>query len=69
MKYVPAMSELGPIGFAEHQIVTVRRQLLEAAAFGKHVSPDQLENMAGKLGDAVAIFQSFVAQSDPRRRD
>lgn len=69
MKYGPAMPELGPIGFAEHQIDTVRRQLLEAAAFGKRVSPDQLENMARKLGDAVAIVQSFVAQSDPRKRD
>jgi hypothetical protein len=39
--------------FATQQIDEVRRQLLDAAAFGKHITPDQLERMASKLAAGV----------------
>ncbi|MGF6885965.1 hypothetical protein ABIA39_007522 [Nocardia sp. GAS34] len=39
--------------FATRQINEVRRQLLDAAAFGKHITPDQLEHMASKLAASM----------------
>ncbi|WP_425301819.1 DUF6374 family protein [Nocardia wallacei] len=38
---------------ARQQIDQVRRQLLDAAAFGKQITPDQLEQLASKLSTAV----------------
>ncbi|BAW07894.1 hypothetical protein KP696_38115 [Nocardia seriolae] len=34
----------------------VQRQLLKAASFGKVLSPEQLENAAGKIGEGLRIF-------------
>jgi hypothetical protein len=39
--------------FATRQINEVRRQPLDAAAFGKHITPDQLEHMASKLAASM----------------
>lgn len=38
------------------QVEDVRRALLDAAAFGKLVSPEQLEIMAGKLAEGLRIY-------------
>ncbi|MGK8508763.1 DUF6374 family protein [Nocardia asiatica] len=48
------MPELEPIPFAQTQINDVRRQLLDAAAFGKHLRPEHLENMAANSPKACA---------------
>lgn len=34
----------------------VREQLLNAAAFGKHLSPDQLEHAARKVSEGMRIY-------------
>ncbi|MFI6998363.1 DUF6374 family protein [Nocardia sp. NPDC050175] len=35
----------------------VRDQLLDAAAFGKYLPPEQLENAAGKIGEGLRVFR------------
>ncbi|WP_433681196.1 DUF6374 family protein [Nocardia sp. CA-119907] len=41
---------------ARTNLEQVRGQLLDAAAFGKQLSPEQLENAAGKIGEGMRIF-------------
>ncbi|WP_280275146.1 DUF6374 family protein [Nocardia wallacei] len=55
------------ITFARQQIEDVRRQLLDAAAFGKHITPDQLERMAGKLAYSVRALddQQHAMRASP----
>ncbi|MFI6173851.1 DUF6374 family protein [Nocardia sp. NPDC051052] len=50
------MLELSRISFAQTQIDDVRRQLLDTAAFGKSITPDQLEHLAAKLGETLRIL-------------
>ncbi|QIS10420.1 DUF6374 family protein [Nocardia arthritidis] len=50
------MLERSRISLAQTQIDNVRRQLLDAAAFGKRITPDQLEHLAAKLGDSLRIL-------------
>lgn len=47
---------LSRISFAQTQIDNVRRQLLDAAAFGKSITPDQLEHLAAKLSESLRIL-------------
>ncbi|WP_433635531.1 DUF6374 family protein [Nocardia sp. CA-120079] len=68
VRYGPAVPESAPVGFAERQIGEVRRQLLDAAAFGKSISPAQLENMAGKLLSALEAFQLPAARRDSGKK-
>ncbi len=42
----------------------MRRALLDAAAFGKVISPDQLEHMAGKLLTALKALQLAASHTD-----
>ncbi|WP_416382895.1 DUF6374 family protein [Nocardia abscessus] len=42
-----------------------RRQLLDAAAFGKHLRPEQLENMAGKPAEGLRAYTEAMAASQP----
>ncbi|MCP9624988.1 DUF6374 family protein [Nocardia otitidiscaviarum] len=50
------MLGLSRISFAQTQIDNVRRQLLDAAAFGKSITPDQLEHLAAKLSESLRIL-------------
>ncbi|MGO4617280.1 DUF6374 family protein [Nocardia sp. 2YAB30] len=50
------MPELNRLDFARMQVEDVRRQLLDAAAFGKFLPPEPLEIMARKLGEALRIY-------------
>ncbi|MGW4716728.1 DUF6374 family protein [Nocardia sp. NPDC004260] len=60
------MPDHEPTPFAETQINEVRRQLLDAAAFGKHLRPEQLENMAGKLAEGLRAYtEAFTAATGP----
>jgi len=52
---------------ARRQIEEVRRQLLDAAAFGKRITPDQLERMASKLATGVQVL-GVRAELDPGAR-
>ncbi|MEC3953612.1 DUF6374 family protein [Nocardia sp. CDC153] len=50
------MPELSRRDWATMNLEEVRRQLLKAAAFGKALSPEQLENAAGKIREGLRIF-------------
>ncbi|MCU1642414.1 MAG: hypothetical protein JWN03_2689 [Nocardia sp.] len=50
------MPELDPTVFAHLQISEVRRRLLKAAVFGKHLTPDQLEHMAEQLAEGLRLY-------------
>ncbi|MRH89458.1 hypothetical protein GFY24_18730 [Nocardia sp. SYP-A9097] len=51
------MPELSRHEWATMNLEQVRRQLLDAAAFGKYMTPEQLENAAGKIGEGLRIFR------------
>ncbi|WP_280267573.1 DUF6374 family protein [Nocardia wallacei] len=53
--------------FARQQIDEVRRQLLDAAAFGKHITPDQLEHLASKLATGVQAIDVPTTPSPSAR--
>ncbi|MBF6164931.1 hypothetical protein IU486_09120 [Streptomyces gardneri] len=59
------MPDLEPIPFAQMQINAVRRQLLDAAAFGKHLRPEQLESMAGKLAEGLRAYTEAIPPAAP----
>ncbi|MGK8525139.1 DUF6374 family protein [Nocardia asteroides] len=59
------MPDPDPIPFARSQIDDVRRQLLDAAAFGKHLGPEQLENMAGKLARSLRAYTEAIPPAPP----
>ncbi|MBF6074827.1 DUF6374 family protein [Nocardia beijingensis] len=60
------MPDHEPILFARTRINDVRRQLLDAAAFGKHLGPEQLENMAGRLAEGLRAYtEAFAAEVTP----
>ncbi|MEU5764180.1 MULTISPECIES: DUF6374 family protein [Nocardia] len=50
------MPELSRLDFAKMQIENVREWLLNAAAFGKSLSPETMEIMAGKLAEGLRIY-------------
>ncbi|MET9486115.1 DUF6374 family protein [Nocardia sp. NPDC006630] len=50
------MPELDPTVVAHLQISEVRRRLLKAAMFGKHLTPDQLEHMAEQLAEGLRRY-------------
>ncbi|MFE9322640.1 DUF6374 family protein [Nocardia sp. NPDC052278] len=50
------MPELSRLDRAWMNLDQVREQLLNAAAFGKHLSPDQLEHAARKVADGMRIY-------------
>ncbi|CAM4474074.1 DUF6374 domain-containing protein [Nocardia ninae] len=39
----------------------VRDQLLDAAAFGKYLPPEQLEHAAGKIAEGLRVFQELTS--------
>ncbi|MBF6467099.1 hypothetical protein IU427_18195 [Nocardia beijingensis] len=59
------MPELEPTQFAQMQINAVRTQLLDAAAFGKHLRPEQLENMAGRLAEGLRAYTEAITSTTP----
>ncbi|MGY2036600.1 DUF6374 family protein [Nocardia gipuzkoensis] len=50
------MPELARRDFALLWLDQVKRQLQDAAAFGKSLTPEQLEVAAGKIGEARRIL-------------
>lgn len=54
------MPELEPVAIAHMQLNDVRRQLLDAAAFGKRLPPEWLEHMAGRVADGLRIYTAAL---------
>lgn len=52
VSYIP----LSRLEWAFMNIDQVRAQLLDAAAFGKYLPPEQLENAAGKLAEGLRVY-------------
>ncbi|WP_067686166.1 DUF6374 family protein [Nocardia jejuensis] len=50
------MPELSRLEWARMNLDQVRRHLLDAAAWGKSLTPDQLENAAGKIAEGMRIY-------------
>lgn len=47
---------LSRLDWARMNLEQVRTQLLDAAAFGKYLPPEQLENAAGKIAEGMRIY-------------
>ncbi|QBS41362.1 DUF6374 family protein [Nocardia sp. CS682] len=58
------MSQLSRRDWATMNLEQVRDQLLDAAAFGKYLPPEQLENAAGKIGEGLRVFRVLTDESE-----
>ncbi|MFE7797655.1 DUF6374 family protein [Nocardia sp. NPDC057440] len=58
------MRELMRIPFARMQLEQVRDQLLDAAAFGKYISPESLEHPAGKISEGLRIYTEATQDAE-----
>ncbi|WP_280430051.1 DUF6374 family protein [Nocardia brasiliensis] len=60
------MPQLSRRDWATMNLENVRDQLLDAAAFGKYLPPEQLENAAGKISEGLRIFHILTdEQNEP----
>ncbi|WP_062988307.1 DUF6374 family protein [Nocardia anaemiae] len=57
------MPEFSRLDWARMNLEQVRGQLLDAAAFGKWMTPDQLENAAGKIAEGIRIYAEETRSS------
>ena len=60
------MPELSRRDWAIMNLIQVKRQLLDAAASGKTLTPEQLENAAGNISEGLRVFRS---ETEPRPAD
>ena len=56
------MPELSRLEWARMNLDQVRTQLLDAAAFGKTLTPEQLENAAGKIGEGLRVYTQETSE-------
>ncbi|MEU0545674.1 DUF6374 family protein [Nocardia sp. NPDC005978] len=56
------MPELSRLAWAHMNLDQVRSQLLDAAAFGKNLTPEQLENAAGKISEGMKVYAEEVSR-------
>ncbi len=56
---------LNRLDWAKMNLEQVRTQLLDAAAFGKYLPPEQLENAAGKIAEGLRVFTEEVEGRSP----
>ncbi|SUE28941.1 Uncharacterised protein [Nocardia farcinica] len=54
------MTDPERIDYARREVEDIRRALLDAAAFGKTLSPTSLERMADRLTAAMHIYEDTV---------
>jgi hypothetical protein len=59
------MSSLSRLDWARMNLEQVRNQLLDAAAFGKYLPPEQLENAAGKIAEGLRVFLVLLEEAEP----
>ncbi|SUD49513.1 Uncharacterised protein [Nocardia otitidiscaviarum] len=57
------MPELDRRDWAALNLRQVCAQLLDAAAFGKYLTPEQLEHAAGKVGEGLRVFLEETERS------
>ncbi|MEU0874757.1 DUF6374 family protein [Nocardia brasiliensis] len=57
------MSQPSRREWATWNLEQVRDQLLDAAAFGKRLPPEQLEQAAGKIGEGLRVFQELTREA------
>ncbi|WP_067653046.1 DUF6374 family protein [Nocardia harenae] len=55
------MPEPSPLDRAAEELRRTQRQLLDAAAFGKQLSPEQLERAAGRIGEALRVYAGVTS--------
>ena len=56
---------LNRLDWAKMNLEQVRTQLLDAAAFGKYLPPEQLENAASKIAEGLRVFTEEVEDRQP----
>ncbi|QLY33350.1 DUF6374 family protein [Nocardia huaxiensis] len=56
------MPELSRLEWAHMNLDQVRRQLLDAAAWGKYITPEQLEHAAGKIAEGMRIYREEIGE-------
>ncbi|PXX56265.1 hypothetical protein DFR70_1206 [Nocardia tenerifensis] len=56
MSRPPAATDVTRVATARARIANVRRRLLDTAAFGKSLTPDQLEHLAAELGETLRVL-------------
>ncbi|QIS05673.1 hypothetical protein F5X71_28200 [Nocardia brasiliensis] len=54
------MSQPSRREWATWNLEQVRDQLLDAAAFGKRLTPEHLEHAAGRIGASLRVFQELT---------
>ncbi|MFB8281876.1 DUF6374 family protein [Nocardia colli] len=59
------MPHLSRRDWATMNLENVRDQLLDAAAFGKYLPPEQLENAAGKIAEGLRVFRALTDEQAP----
>ncbi|WP_369690118.1 DUF6374 family protein [Nocardia inohanensis] len=59
------MPELSRLEWARMNLDQVRRQLLDAAAWGKYITPEQLEHAAGKIAEGMRIYAEETSGGGP----
>ncbi|MEV6562716.1 DUF6374 family protein [Nocardia sp. CA-128927] len=59
------MSPLSRQDWARMNLEQVRDQLLDAAAFGKYLPPEQLENAAGKIAEGLRVYTELTSDRGP----
>ncbi|MFI6171965.1 DUF6374 family protein [Nocardia sp. NPDC051052] len=60
------MSPLSRQDWARMNLEQVRDQLLDAAAFGKYLPPEQLENAAGKIAEGLRVYTELTRDRGDR---
>ncbi|MEV6773566.1 DUF6374 family protein [Nocardia sp. NPDC051030] len=62
------MPEPSRLEWAHTNLDQVRRQLLDAAAWGKYLTPDQLEHAAGKIAAGLRVYREQVGDAQPGKQ-
>ncbi len=59
-----AVPQLSRRDRARINLEQVREQLLDAAAFGKYLPPEQLEHAAGKIAEGLRVYTELTRDRD-----
>lgn len=62
------MPELSRLDWAFMNLDQVRRQLLDAAAWGKYITPEQLEHAAGKIAEGMRVYREELGDLPPQEQ-
>ncbi|MEV6096685.1 DUF6374 family protein [Nocardia sp. NPDC051981] len=62
------MPELPRLEWARMNLDQVRAQLLAAASRGRFLTPEQLENAAGKIEEGLRVYEEETGHTAPEPR-